>query len=542
MIEYIEKNPVKIVLLVCLLIFCVNLDVLYVNIMEARNFVTAREMIDQGHWILTTMNEFPRYEKPPLPTWLTAISAMIFGVHNLFGLRLPAALIATVLVYFMYKCVVFLSNSKKLALYTSLILTTSFYIIFSGRNGQWDIFTHGFMVVSIYYQLLMIFKEERRWGHALLAGLFLGCSFLSKGPVSLYALWLPFVIAMIMVYRSSFKKAHILPFLTFLISGLIIGFSWFIYVRYADPEAFIEITKEETANWAGYNVRPFYYYWSFFTQSGIWTLPAFIGLLYPYLKKRVADPKIYRFSLIWTLASVILLSLIPEKKSRYLLPVLIPLAFNTASYIQYLIQNFSPNSNKWEKLSVYFTFLLIGLIGIIFPFGGYFFFADKLEGLWPYFILTSIALFAIGVLIIKYLRKDSIKEIFYLTIAFIISIMVLGFPIANAFNSNPGFHNIDDLDPEGLPLYSYGEQAPEMIWNLGYPAPEIEHNGVIEYPEDEAFGILVVPAKLNDFHRIFAKRYHIVPKDRYDINYTAAEGQKAWKDRLISEYFILKKK
>lgn len=55
--------------------FIFNLDVLDVTIMEARNFITAREMTLDGNWLLTTMNGEPRYQKPPLPTWLAAISS-----------------------------------------------------------------------------------------------------------------------------------------------------------------------------------------------------------------------------------------------------------------------------------------------------------------------------------------------------------------------------------------------------------------------------------------------------------------------------------
>ena len=77
-----EKNYVWILIIVCFAIFFVNLDVLYPNIMEARNFITAREMVSDGNWLLTTMNGEPRYEKPPLPTWLAAISGMIFGFES----------------------------------------------------------------------------------------------------------------------------------------------------------------------------------------------------------------------------------------------------------------------------------------------------------------------------------------------------------------------------------------------------------------------------------------------------------------------------
>ena len=68
--------------LVCMAIFFPHLSVVEVNIMEARNFITAREMLEYGNWIHTTMNLEPRYEKPPLPTWLTAFSAAVFGLKN----------------------------------------------------------------------------------------------------------------------------------------------------------------------------------------------------------------------------------------------------------------------------------------------------------------------------------------------------------------------------------------------------------------------------------------------------------------------------
>ena len=73
-----NKFYLGIIALVCLAIFFTHLDVVEVNIMEARNFITAREMLDYGHWFHTTMNLEPRYEKPPLPTWMTALSLNLY--------------------------------------------------------------------------------------------------------------------------------------------------------------------------------------------------------------------------------------------------------------------------------------------------------------------------------------------------------------------------------------------------------------------------------------------------------------------------------
>ena len=213
----IKDNYILLLIFTCIAIFFVNLDALYVNIMEARNFITAREMLHDGNWILTTLNGEPRYQKPPLPTWLTAISASIFDLKNLFALRLPAALITIVLVIFLFKTAIKFTQNKSYAFISSLILSTSFYVIFAGRNGQWDIFTHGFMMVCIYQLFLFFTSEEGKYQRVLIAGLFFGMSFMSKGPVSLYALLLPFLISFGIVYKFKNIKSRIVPLLLFLI-------------------------------------------------------------------------------------------------------------------------------------------------------------------------------------------------------------------------------------------------------------------------------------------------------------------------------------
>lgn len=540
MLKLIDKYPVCLIVLVCIAIFFSNLDVIYVNIMEARNFVSAREMVQNGNWLLTTMNDAPRYEKPPLPTWLTAISASLFGVHNLIALRLPAALMALVLVLSFYKLVLEFIRNNKLALYAALILVTSFYIIFSGRNGQWDIFTHSFMVLSIYFSIKTIIHPSRQWLFVTLSAVFFGCAFLSKGPVSLYALWLPFIIALITGYRSLLKRRHILIFLFFLLLGLGIGLSWYVYVRIEDPASFLKIAEQETGNWTSYNVRPFYYYWSFFTQSGIWTIPAFTALLYPYLRDKVSDKKAYTFSFVWTMTAVVLLSIIPEKKSRYLLPVLIPMALNTAFYIEYLINNFK-NIKKSEKLSVFFNFGLIGLIGVLFPIAGFIFFRGKLEGLFLNFILAALLLFLAGLGILIYLKRQELKKVFLLTIAFTCIILAVGFPLTKALYTNTNFKNISSLETD-LKLYSYGEISPEVIWHLGHSAPDIKHSGQVQIPKENRFGILVSPQFQNELKRIFANEFDVQKLNTFDINYTASPKQSAYKDRLLTHYFILEKK
>ena len=65
--RYLKEHPLLLLTLICIVLFTAHLDALWVNIMEARNFVTAREMLQDSNWLLTTLNGEPRYQKPPLP-------------------------------------------------------------------------------------------------------------------------------------------------------------------------------------------------------------------------------------------------------------------------------------------------------------------------------------------------------------------------------------------------------------------------------------------------------------------------------------------
>ena len=540
----VEKNQILLLLLTCVSIFFVNLDALYVNIMEARNFITAREMLYDGNWILTTINGEARYQKPPLPTWLTAFSASIFGLKSLIALRLPAALTSLLLVFYSYKISLKINQNKTYAFISSLILATSFYIVFAGRNGQWDIFTHAFMMACIYQLYLLFTNENKNYQYALIAALFFGLSFMSKGPVSFYALFLPFLIAFGIVFKFKNIRSKILALFLFLFIGFILSGWWYWYTYTFDPQTFTEITQKETGNWGSYNIRPFYYYWSFFMQSGIWTVPAFIGLLYPYLKDKVSNKRGYTFTLLWTLIAVILLSLIPEKKSRYLLPVLIPLALNTGFYIEYLFLRFSEIKDKKETFPVYFNFGLIATIGLVFPIGAYFILKDSLTENWIWYGLLSLSLFSIGFLMIWFLKRKNIEKVFYLTILFIISIILFGMPMAKSLTINPEYNSLNNLNTwqaeTNNEVYEFSGFCPEMIWAYGKPIKVITKNKVTTFPEEVHFGVLVSEDQEEQFFNNF-KEYSIEKIIRYDMNPNPPKSR-SHRSRLWRDLYLVNEK
>ncbi|MBQ0767755.1 MAG: glycosyltransferase family 39 protein [Bizionia sp.] len=542
--KLLKEYPILTICLLVALMLLPHLDAIQVSIMEARNFITAREMVLNDNWLLTTMNGEPRYQKPPLPTWLTAFSGLLFGIESIFGMRLPAVLLVMVIGCFMYKLSRSILKSRGHALINAFIVVTSFYVIGIIIEAPWDIFTHGFMLVAIYH-LHKLFKAEGTvWKHTIIAGFFIGLSLLSKGPVSFYALLLPFLIAYAFSLKYKNAKAKVFSFFSVLIIALIAGGWWYVFVRLNDPTTFNAITEKETGNWTSYNVRPFYYYWSFFTQSGLWTIPAFISLLYPYLKTRVSNYKAYKFSLLWTIFAVVLLSIIPEKKSRYLMPVLIPLAFNIGFYIEYLIRRFKDLKDKRETLPVYFNFGLIGTIAIAFPIVFYSLFTSELHHHWLPFIVASIILVTLGMFILYKLKQKNIKHVFLLTVLFFTSVFAVGLPLMELFKSDT-FRSIaslkEDNEKRGITLYSFKYVAPETIWQYGNMIPQIQyHNNEFQFPLESKFGVLTNRISTEDLSLLKAK-FNVKEVSTYNLN-QAKEGTKQYNDRLTNTFYILSKK
>lgn len=146
------------------------------------------------------MNGALRLEKPPLPTWLTALAEMA-SPDNLALYRAVAGCAALLMVFFFWKLArrVLCINP----FYPTLLLCTCYCIVLMGRTASWDIYCHAFMMGGIYYLALALEAEQCRWRHFITAAVFTGLSIMSKGPVSPYALFLPFLIAYIWKYKPA---------------------------------------------------------------------------------------------------------------------------------------------------------------------------------------------------------------------------------------------------------------------------------------------------------------------------------------------------
>lgn len=357
-----------IIIAVCFFAFFINNSILPADIMESRNLATAQEMVNTGNYLIPTMNGELRLEKPPLPTWVAAgIEHVIPG--SLVAQRCAAGIMGTIMVLFLYFLVSRVTRNKNIGFIASLVLATTYTVVAMGRMATWDIYCHCFMVAAIYFMVRGFDTEGPQWKNFILSGIFLGLSFLCKGPVSFYALLLPFLLSYFFIYRPRMRRKA-MPIIVMILITLVVSLWWTTYIFIFHEEVFTQVIKKESGSWLNHNVRPWYYYWQFPAEAGPWALFLVTSLIYFFVTKRRENRREYKFFLVWFIASLVLLSLIPEKKTRYLLPILVP---GAGAITFYIYRCFKGLHRPWEKFVFRINAMLITLIVAAIPVGLYLF-------------------------------------------------------------------------------------------------------------------------------------------------------------------------
>lgn len=458
--------------IVCFFTFFIHNPVIYPDIMESRNLVTAREMVEYDNWLVPTMNGELRLEKPPLPTWVAAVVEWI-SPGNIVLQRTAAGIMATLLVFFLYFLSVKLTRSRLYGLMAALVLCTSVNIILMGRTATWDIYCHSFMLGAIYFLFRGFEEEGTRWKDFIGAGIFMGLSFLGKGPVSFYALLLPFLLSYFIIYRPVVRKKGG-PVLVMVLVCLVISLWWPAYLYLYHKDMALYVANKESTAWLQHNVRPWYYYWKFFLESGIWSLFLLTALIWPYWKRRMRLKKEYALTVSWTLAILILLSLLPEKKSRYLLPILIPGAMVVAHLFYFWIEKIRMHLlSAGDKIIFKTNAFIVCLAVIALPIAVYVLFYSKgLMSTALFVVISLLFVWALWFLILSAWKVRPLSFLWGIVFLFFIVETSLMPSIANLFN-NREMKSIREVREAGelqaLPFYyPVGEELRiELVYEAG---------------------------------------------------------------------------
>lgn len=294
------------------MIFIIGNASLRPDLMEVRNLVTAREMVYEQHIMVPTMNGELRLEKPPLPTWIAAAVEYVLP-DNISAQRTVAAVMAMLWAMWLYLFAKAVTNNRKFSLLAMLLFATCYPVVLHARTATWDIFCHSFMMGAIYHIYRAMYERQPATKHFVLGGLLFGLSFMSKGPVSVYALFLPFIIT-VLWYNTPKLKGKYTALITGIVIALVVSAWWYVYLIAFEPNATSSVINKESGSWINHNVRPWWYYWRFFLETGIWSILMLSSIVMWFKRHRNFDFHLSRqwsFFFFWTLTALILLSLMP---------------------------------------------------------------------------------------------------------------------------------------------------------------------------------------------------------------------------------------
>lgn len=346
--------------LLCLAAFFVNNSLLPVGGGEAKVLVTARDIVDSNNWLAPTMNGEPRYDKPPLAAW---VAAGVERLHagNISAQRTVAGVLGIIWSLFFFSLTRYISRRKGFAEMATIVFITTYNIIYIGRMVERDIYGYAFMMCAIYFLMKMLFDSQfiaqpHKWRWALLAGLSMGLSLLGNGIVAVYSMLLPWLIALALFKRPD-MKGRWLPLLLVVVLAITPYGLWLWHIQANHPEAAPDSWAFLSARWTEKSERPWYYYWRFFAELGIWSLILLAALFYPYWKKRIRTRRVYRFCLTWLAAALVILAIIPHKEMTDLVALTPPSAI-AVTCVLYYFEGHWPKSKATQRFFLFNGYLI----------------------------------------------------------------------------------------------------------------------------------------------------------------------------------------
>ena len=328
---------------------------------EGRYAEMAREMVATGDWITLRLNGIKYFEKPPLQTWMNAITFELFGLGN-WQARLWTGLCGllgiALVVHTGYK--VF---CRRVGVISGLILGSSLMWAAGAHYNSLDLGVAAMMTVTLCGLLLSqrvgATEIEQRNG-MLLCWLGMALAVMTKGLIGLV---LPGGV--LFIYTLASRDWRIWTRLH-MGKGLLLFFAivspWFILIAIKNPEHpqffFIHEHLQRFTSNVHKRYQPPYF---FVAVLALGVLP-WLGLLFRGLWSGVKNIdsgfQAKKMLLVWTLFIFVFFSVSNSKLIGYILPIFPSLAILIACELE-------SNSQKTFRIAA-LLFALLGLCGLVF--------------------------------------------------------------------------------------------------------------------------------------------------------------------------------
>lgn len=198
---------------------------------EARYAELARKMVETGNW-LTPQFDYgvPFWGKPPLSTWLRAISFELFGVNE-FAARLPSWIIGLGIVFLTFQLGRRERGETVAWIAATLLTTTVLFYILAGAVLMDPLMTLG-TTLSMLAFWRALRGDGRIWGYLVFVGLAIGL--MAKGPVAVVLTGLPLFFWLLITrrWRDFWQR---IPLFTGTLLMLALAVPWYVLAERATP-------------------------------------------------------------------------------------------------------------------------------------------------------------------------------------------------------------------------------------------------------------------------------------------------------------------
>ena len=200
---------------------------------EARYGEVARKMAELGNWV-TPLYDYgvPFWAKPPLTTWLSAISIELFGVNE-FAARLPYLLLAVLIAWLLWRWVN-RSSAQQAQLAVALMSGTLLYFVASAAVMTDLGLVLGTTLAMIGFWAAFEEGESKRPKEVWLLFIGLGIGLLAKGPIAVILSGLPIGLWMLLSgnLKASWQR---LPWIKGSLLTLAIAAPWYVMAEISTP-------------------------------------------------------------------------------------------------------------------------------------------------------------------------------------------------------------------------------------------------------------------------------------------------------------------
>lgn len=316
-------------------------------------------------WSLHEHPSVPYFNKPPLVFWIHGLFLHLFGI-SLVAARIPAILAAAGCVI-LTVAIARLMLGRATALATGCVMALSYEFFRRTREISLDMWQLLFMLACVWLWILALQPQRRRliW----LAGIPLGLALLCKPLTALLA---PCILVAWHYTTPGTRTLKIRDLTIFMLTALLVVLPWHLFMVQLNGEIFTRqyFGHEVVQRLQGLRNREPFWYYAVETGKTYWPwMLLLLAGLFRWRRGQVAPHHraALRLAALWIATWAVAISLFPDKRPRYALPLYPMLAMIAGYGLATLPWRTMRSWIRWKPGKVALLIVAAGLIVSVLP-------------------------------------------------------------------------------------------------------------------------------------------------------------------------------